>query len=239
MADSKKLVWDKIGERTFETGVDKGVLFPSTTDPENPYAEGVAWSGLAAVNENPSGADATTVYADNIAYLTLRSAEKYASTIEAYMYPDEFAYCNGEKEIVKGVRLGQQNRKMFGLAYRTLVGNDLEGTDYDEKLHIVYGLTVSPSEKAHQTVNESVEANTMSWSAESTPVAVSMEGCKATSSIEISKRNVGAEKYKTITDIIWGTDAIASRLPLPDEVIGLLTDKQPASGGSGTDTQGD
>lgn len=231
MADSKKLVWDKIGERTFETGVDRGVLFKATTDPENPYAEGVAWSGLSAVNESPSGGDATTVYADNIAYLTMRAAEKYASTIEAYTYPDEFAECNGEKEVVKGVRLGQQTRTSFALSYRTLVGNDLQGTDYNEKLHIVYGLSVSPSEKSHQTVNENVEANAMSWSAESTPVAVNYENCKATSSIEIDKKNVGAEKYKTITDIIWGTDTTASRLPMPDEIISLLTDSgDPGSG---------
>lgn len=221
MADSKRLVWDKIGEKLFETGVNHGVLFPSTTDPENPYAAGVAWNGLSAVNESPSGGDATTVYADNIAYLTMRAAEKYAATIEAYTYPDEFAECNGEREPVKGVRVGQQNRKSFAFSYETLVGNDLESTDYGTKLHIVYGLSVSPSEKSHGTVNESPEASTMSWSAESTPVPVT--GYKATSSIEISSKDVGEEKYKTITDIIWGTDDTESRIPMPDEIIQLLT----------------
>lgn len=215
-----RLKWDEIGKKTYETGVSNVVLFPSTTDAKHPYANGVAWSGCTAVNENPSGGESTDLYADNIVYLTMRSAEKYGATIEAYTYPDEFAECNGEKEIATGMVIKQQTRKPFGLAYTTILGNDLQGEDYGKILHIVYGCSVSPSEKSHQTVNENPEASTMSWTVSSTPVPVT--GYKNTSVVEVNSVNVGAEKFKAVEDIIFGTAETESRIPMPDELKELL-----------------
>lgn len=166
----KKLVWDKTGERLYETGVSQGVLYPIQTG--GVYNSGTAWNGLSTVTESPSGAEPTAIYADNIKYLNLMSAEEFGGTIEAYMAPDEFAECDGSKEIAPGVFAGQQNRKMFGLSYKTLLGNDVDSNDYGYKLHLVYGCLASPSEKGYSTVNDSPEAITLSWEFSTTPVEI-------------------------------------------------------------------
>jgi hypothetical protein len=163
-----KLVWDKSGERHFETGVNQGVLYPQ--DVAGAYPKGVAWNGLTAVTESPSGAEATAVYADNTKYLNLISAEDFGATIEAYTYPDEFGACDGSAELTAGVKAGQQGRKAFGLCYRTAIGNDIEGNDHGYKLHMIYGAMAAPSEKAYQTINDSPEAITFSWEVSTTPV---------------------------------------------------------------------
>ncbi|MDO4292065.1 MAG: hypothetical protein Q4C65_02430 [Eubacteriales bacterium] len=227
-----KLTWDNTGERTYETGVSNGVLYP--IQPDGTYNKGVAWNGLSSVTESPSGAEATPVYADNIKYLNLISAEDYAATIEAYTYPDEFAECDGSAEIAPGVYAGQQNRKMFGFCYRTIYGNDVEGEEYGYKLYLIYGAKAAPSEKAHSTVNDSPEAATFSWELSTTPVAIStvLEGkkLKPTACLMFDSTKVDAAKMAALEEILYGkdpttedgTDGAEPRLPLPDEVIALM-----------------
>lgn len=218
-----RIVWDNVGERFYETGVDHGVLY---VQQEGAYPSGVAWNGLTAVTESPSGAEANPQYADNIKYLNLISAEEFGATIEAFTYPDEFAACDGSVEPVGGVILGQQPRKAFGLAYRTLVGNDTEGQDHGYKLHLVYNAMAAPSEKAYATVNDSPEAITFSWEVTTTPVPVTNH--KPTASITIDSRTADETKLKALEDILYGSEgATGPRLPLPDEIITLLT-TQPA-----------
>lgn len=213
-----KLEWDVVGEKQFETGVDKTVLFPQNAD--GSYASGVAWSGITAINESPSGGEATKLYADNTQYLNLYSTEELGLTVEAYMSPEEFDECDGTKSIVKGVKARQQNRKGFGLAYRTLLGNDTAGTDFGYVIHLVYGCKASPSEKSHSTVNDSPEASALSWTLTTTPVVI--EGLKPSSAIEINSTEVDADKLAAFESILYGTDSTEARLPLPNEVATLL-----------------
>lgn len=206
-----KLLWDQTGEKIYETGVDHGILFPTlvTTPNSDNYAEnGTAWNGLTAVNESPSGAEAEKIYADNIVYLTLTSAEEYSATIEAYTYPDEFADCNGETQAVTGVTFGQQSRKTFGFAFRTIKGNDIDGDSYGYEIHLLYGLKASPSSKDHSTVNDSPEAVQMSWEVSSTPVAFTTNTeFKPVSTIVIDSTKVDAVKYAQFEDKLNGVDA--------------------------------
>lgn len=213
-----RLVWDRSGERLYETGVKKGVLYPVGT--EGTYPKGVAWNGLTTVTESPSGAEATALYADDIKYLNLISAEEFGATIEAYTYPDEFAECDGSAEIATGVMAGQQGRKMFGLCYRTAYGNDTDGSDHAYKLHLIYGAQASPSEKGYSTINDSPEAITFSWEVKTTPVSV--EGFKPTSCLTIISSKVDAAKLKSLEDILYGSADAEARLPLPDEIVTLL-----------------
>lgn len=212
-----KLVWDQVGERLYETGTKKGVLYPFES---NAYAKGVAWNGLTAVTESPSGAEATAIYADDIKYLNLRSAEEFGATIEAYTYPDEFAECDGSAYIAPGIKIGQQKRKMFGFSYTTTLGNDTEGDEHGYKIHLVYGATASPSEKSYQTINDSPEAITFSWEVATTPVEV--KGFKPTATLEIDSTKVDADKLTALEDILYGTENAEPRLPLPDEVVALV-----------------
>lgn len=211
-----KLVWDKTGERKYETGVSKGVLYKQSN---GTYPKGVAWNGLTAVNESPSGAEATPLYADNIKYLNLMSAEEFGATIEAYMYPDEFAECNGEKDLVDGVSIGQQKRTPFGLSYQTKIGSDTDN-DLGYKIHLIYGALAAPSEKAYATVNDSPEAITFSWEVSTTPVEVS--GAKPTASLTIDSTKVTPEKLAAFEKILYGDADTEARLPLPDEVATLF-----------------
>ena len=212
-----KLVWDKAGERYYETGVNKGVLYPLSA---GAYNKGVAWNGLTAVTESPSGAEPTPLYADNIKYLNLMSTEEYGATVEAYTYPDEFAECDGSAAIATGVYIGQQPRKTFGLCYRTLLGNDTESNDYGYKLHLIYNALAAPSEKAYATVNDSPEAITFSWELSTTPVSVT--GHKPTACITIDSTKVDASKLAAFEAVIYGSESEEPRLPLPDEVMELL-----------------
>lgn len=224
MPETKKLVWDQVGEHTYETGTDHGVLY--VVDEEGKYSHGVAWNGLISVTESPSGAEPTAMYADNIKYLNIRSAEDFGCTIEAYTYPEEFEQCDGSAEVAKGVVIGQQGRKAFGFAYRSLMGNDTQGTDYGYKLHLIYGATASPSERGYQTVNDSPEAITFSWEVTTTPVQV--EGYKPTSIILIDSTKVDKEKLKKLEDDLYGTDAdddgITAHLPSPEEVMKIFAE---------------
>ena len=197
-----KIVWDQTGERLYETGVDHGVLYLQQTG--GVYSKGVAWNGLTTVTESPSGAEATALYADNIKYLNLMSTEEFGATIEAYMYPDEFAQCDGSAEIADGVMIGQQTRRTFGLCYRTQLGNDVDGTNYGYKLHLIYGATASPSEKAYATVNDSPEAISFSWEVTTTPVNVT--GAKPTASITIDSTKADPTKLAAFEEILYGTD---------------------------------
>lgn len=215
-----KLVWDKTGNRYYETGVKNGVLYIPT---EGVYSKGVAWNGLTAVTESPSGAEATALYADDMKYLSLYSAEEFGATIEAYTYPDEFAQCDGSAELTKGVSIGQQARKTFGLCYRTTIGNDTDGNDYGYKLHMIYGCMASPSEKAYATINDSPEAITFSWEVTTTPVSVA--GFKPTASITIDSTKADPTKLAALEDILYGKDGepgSEARLPLPDEIKTLM-----------------
>ena len=218
---SKKLVWDQIGEKLYETGVKNGVLYPQ--DSSGTYPKGVAWNGLTAVTEKPSGAEKTSLYADDIKYLNLMSAEEFGATIEAYTFPPEFGACDGSAEIAAGVTIGQQKRTAFGLCYRTTVGNDTDGNDYGYKLHIIYGAMASPSEKAYATINDSPEAITFSWEVTTTPVSVS--GFKPTANLTIDSTKVDAQKLAALEAILYGSDTETSkepRLPLPDEIATLM-----------------
>lgn len=214
-----RLVWDAVGERLYETGVKNGVLYPR--DSSGSYPTGVAWNGLTAVTESPSGAEANPFYADDDKYLTLMSKEEFGATIEAYTYPDEFAACDGSAELLAGVSIGQQPRSTFGMSYRTVLGNDVDNENYGYKLHLIYGALASPSEKQYSTINESPEAITMSWEVSTTPVAVT--GFKPTASLTIDSTKVDETKLAAFEDIIYGTEALDARLPLPDEVLTLLT----------------
>ena len=212
-----KLVWDQTGERFYETGVKQGVLYPQEA---GAYPKGVAWNGLTAVTESPSGAEATALYADDIKYLNLYSAEEFGGTIEAYTYPDEFAVCNGEAELVAGVKIGQQARKAFGMCYRTALGNDTDGVEHGYKLHLVYGAMAAPSEKGYATINDSPEAITFSWEFSTTPVAV--EGFSPTATIVIDSTKVDAAKLTALEAVLYGSESEEARLPLPDEVATLM-----------------
>jgi len=214
------LVWDQIGEKTYETGVSKGVLYP--VDSTGAYSTGVAWNGLNSVTESPSGAEETKIFADNQKYLSLFSAEDFGATVEAYTYPDEFAVCDGTAEITDGAFIGQQTRKTFGLCYRTEFGNDLLGNDYGYKLHIIYGCKASPSEKAYSTINDSPEAITFSWTITTTPVPV--DGFNGTASLIIDSTKVTTKDNLTkLEEILYGKGSTAPRLPLPAEIVSILT----------------
>lgn len=226
-----KIVWDKTGERLYETGTRHGVLYPYGKDT---YDKGVAWNGLTAVTDSPSGAEANPIYADDIKYLNLMSAEEYGCTIEAYTYPDEFAECDGSRSIAPGVKIGQQKRKMFGFSYRTALGNDVDGDDYGYKIHLIYGCLASPSEKNYQTINDSPEAVNFSWEVSTTPVEV--PGFKPTATLEIDSTKCDAAKLAAFEDILYGTENTEPRLPLPDEVVRLLGTG--STQGTGEQTQG-
>ena len=212
-----KLVWDETGKRFYETGVNKGVLYPQAAG--GTYPKGVAWNGLTAVTESPSGAEATPLYADNIKYLNLMSAEEFGATIEAYTYPDEFAACNGEAELGAGITIGQQKRSAFGMAYQTKVGNDID-SEAGYKIHLIYGALAAPSEKAYATVNDSPEAITFSWELTTTPVEV--EGFKPTATVVIDSTKVDAEKLAALEAILYGGESEEARLPLPNEILELI-----------------
>lgn len=222
MALTQRLVWDETGKRFYETGVKMGVLYVQETS--GTYGAGVAWNGLTAVTESPSGAEANPMYADDIKYLNLFSAEEFGATIEAYTYPEEFEQCDGSASLLAGVTIGQQERKQFGFCYRTSLGNDTEGNDHGYKLHIVYGCKASPSEKAYATVNDSPEAITFSWEVTTTPVNVT--GAKPTATITIDSTKVDQGKLTALENILYGSSTAAARLPLPDEIKTLMTPEE-------------
>ena len=215
---TQRLTWDDAGKRLYETGVKQGVLYPQ--DDNGAYPKGVAWNGLTAVTESPEGAEPTPLYADDIKYLNLLSTEEFKATVEAYTYPDEFAECDGSGSLVEGVTIGQQDRKTFGLSYRTSLGNDVKGNEYGYKLHIVYGCLAAPSEKAYATVNDSPEAITFSWEVSTTPVNVT--GFKPTASLVLDSVKLCAAKMKAIEDVLYGSSAAEARLPLPDEIKSII-----------------
>ena len=214
-----KIVWDQTGERLYETGVKQGVLY--VQDSGGTYPKGVAWNGLTAVTESPSGAEATPLYADDIKYLNLISTEELGGTIEAYTYPDEFAECDGSASIATGVYIGQQSRKTFGMCYTTTVGNDVDSNAHGYKLHLIYGALASPSEKAYSTINDSPEAITFSWEFSTTPVNVT--GFKPTANIVIDSTKATPEKLAALEKILYGDTEIEPRLPLPDEVAQVMS----------------
>ena len=214
-----KIVWDEVGERFYETGVKNGVLYPQ--DSTGAYPKGVAWNGLTAVNENPSGADANDIYADDDLYLTLRGKEIFGATIEAYTYPDEFGACDGSAELAQGITIGQQARKAFGLSYRTAIGNDVDGVDHGYKLHLIYGATASPSSKNYQTINDNPEAMTLSWEIKTTPINVT--GHKPTACLTIDSTKVAEGVMKKIEDKLYGTESGEATLRTPDEILALVT----------------
>ena len=218
MGEFSPLVWDQTGEKFYETGVKNGVLYVQHTD--GTYPKGVAWNGLTAVTESPSGAEKTPLYADDTKYLNLMSAEEFGATIEAYTYPDEFAQCDGSAEIAEGVTIGQQARKTFGMAYKTTLGNDVSNNNYGYKLHIIYGALASPSEKGYSTINDSPEAITFSWEVTTTPVNVT--GKKPTASLVIDSTKANPEKLTALEKILFGSTEAAARLPLPDEIATLM-----------------
>lgn len=220
-----KLVWDESGKRIYETGVQKGVLY--VQDEGGLYPKGVAWNGLTAVTESPSGAEATPLYADDIKYLELRSAEEFGATIEAYTYPEEFEVCDGSASLAKGVSIGQQDRKAFGLCYRTVVGNDVQGNSHGYKLHLIYGAVASPSEKAYATVNDSPEAVTFSWEITTTPVEI--EGFKPTASITIDSTKVDPGKLAELEKKLYGDTSTEAQLPLPSEVKTIFAEPSSSS----------
>lgn len=219
---AKTLKWDEAGERLYETGVSHGVLYPMTEG--GVYGPGVAWNGLTGVTASPSGAEPTALYANDIKYLELRSAEEFGMTITAYTYPDEFAECDGSATIAKGVHIGQQNRKGFGFSYQVIVGNDTKENDYGKKIYLVYGCKASPSERDHTTVNDSPEAVEMSWEVSTTPVEVG-NGHKPTSSIEIDCTVLKPETVKAVEDMLYG-DTADPKLPTPAELITLINSKE-------------
>lgn len=217
MPTAAALTWDAVGEHLYETGVDQVALYVMNG---NTYGDGVAWNGVTAITESPSGAEANDIYADNIKYLSLRSAENFGATIEAYSSPDEFDQCDGMATPATGVTIRQQTRKPFGLAYRTLVGNDTQSNDHGYQIHLIYNATAAPSEKAYQTVNESPEAITLSWELSTTPIAIADHPeLKPTAHITIDSTKVDDTKLKTFLAIIYGSEQANARLPLPKEVI--------------------
>lgn len=228
-----KLIWDKTGEKMYETGVKQGVLYP--VGEGGTYPKGYAWNGLTAVTESPSGAEATALYADDIKYLNLYSAEEFGATVECYTYPDEFGKCNGEAELAQGVSIGQQSRKSFGMSYKTTLGNDIDGDKHGYKLHIIYGAMASPSEKGYSTINDSPEAITFSYELTTTPVSVS-GGFKPTASLVIDSTKINAEKLAKLEEILYGkdptteggSDGVDPRLPLPDEIATIVGTVQTA-----------
>ena len=212
-----KIVWDKTGERTYETGVKNGVLYPQEN---GAYPLGVAWNGLTAVTESPSGAEATPLYADDIKYLELFSTEEFGATIECYTYPEEFEACDGSAEIATGVVIGQQNRTSFGLCYRTTLGNDVKGNEHGYKLHLIYGCKAAPSEKAYSTINDSPEAITFSYEITTTPVAVT--GHKPTASLVIDSTKIEPSKLAQIEAKLYGDASNEASLPTPDEILEIV-----------------
>lgn len=214
------LEWDQTGERYYETGVDHGVLY--VTDENGNYPAGVSWNGLTTVTESPSGAEANPQYADNIKYLNLVSAEEFGATIEAFTYPPEFAQCDGSASPVVGLTVGQQGRKTFGLSYRTKLGNDVDGQDHGYKIHLIYGALAAPSEKAYASVNDSPEAITFSWDVTTTPISAG-EDLKPTASLTVDSTKVAAAQLQALEDALYGNGTTAARLPLPAEVVTLLT----------------
>lgn len=221
---SGKIVWDAIGERFYETGTKNGVLYPMVN---NAYPKGVAWNGLTAVTASPEGAEATDLYADDIKYLTLRGAENFKATIEAYTYPDEFAECDGSAVVAPGVKIGQQPRKAFGFSWVTTKGNDTDLDSHGYIIHLVWGASAAPSEKAYQTINDSPEAITFSWEIDTIPVEVT--GHKATAYMQIDSTLADPDKLEALKDILYGknasqgSEATDARLPLPNEIISLMT----------------
>ena len=221
-----RIIWDNVGERFYETGISQGVLYPIQAD--GTYSLGVAWNGLTTVSETPSGAEATPLYADNIKYMNLIAVEEFGASIEAYTYPDEFAQCDGSAEIAPGVMVGQQSRKTFGLSYKTIVVNDTDGPEYGYKIHCIYGALAAPSEKSYATINDSPEAISFSWEVTTTPVPVN--GFKPTACITIDSAKVkDADKMKALEDILYGDDTTEARLPLPEEIMSIMS----ASGAEG------
>jgi hypothetical protein len=220
-----KLVWDAVGQRQFETGTSKGILFPINN--LGTYDEGKAWNGLSSVKQSPDGADESPIYANNKKYLSLTSAENFKGSIEAYTYPDEFMECDGSKEVIPGVYLGQQERKSFGLVYSTIIGNDTEGMSFGEKIHVIYGAKVAPSERAYETVNEDPNALLFSWEFSTVPQEVTREGFKPTAYVAIDTTKLAPEKITEIKAILYGDEATESRLPDIDELMELV-DPAPA-----------
>lgn len=218
-----KLVWDQVGQKIYETGTDHAVLFPMTAS--GTYGTGVAWNGITAFTESPSGAEKTDLWADNIKYVSLRSAEDYGATIEAYTYPDEFKPCIGEDEVATGVNFGQQARKAFGFVCRTNVGNDIDMENHGYKIHICYGCTASPSERSYQTINDSPEAITFSWEIATTPVPITDPAhstMKPVSSIIIDSTKIDSAKLTILNDRLFGSEKADASLPTPDEIIGIV-----------------
>lgn len=215
-----KLVWDALGERYYETGVSKGVLY--VVDDAGAYGDGVSWSGLTNVTQTPSGAEATALYADNIKYLNLMSEEDFSAKIEAYYYPDEFEECDGSKELVPGVSAGQQPRKSFGFSYQTIIGNDTKRNAYGYKIHLIYGCTAKPSERSNATVNESPEAVTLSWELSTVAAEIAMDGFKPSAKITIDSTKVAPAKLKELEDLLYGTAGSEASLPTPDAVAALI-----------------
>lgn len=210
-----RLVWDATGARLYETGVKMGVLYPISSS--GTYDKGVSWNGLTAVTEKPSGAEATDLYADDTKYLSLLSTETFGATIEAYTYPDDFGECDGTAEVAKGITIGQQARKVFGLCYRTAVGNDVDGNDHGYKLHLIWGAKATPSEKAYSSINDSPEAITFSWEINTTPITV--DGHKPTASMIIDSTKVDKQKLASFENILYGSESSEAKLPTPAEVI--------------------
>lgn len=228
MPDNFKLQWDQLGDKLYETGTDRGVFYPLVN---NAYGNGVAWNGLTAVTDSPSGAESNPLYADNIKYVDLRSAEEYGYTIEAYMYPDEFANCDGTAELGTGIRVGQQNRTPFGFTWRTKIGNDTDGQDHGYKIHLAYNGIASPSEKAYQTVNDSPEAITFSWEVTCTPVSVT--GHKPSANIVIDTTKAPAAFITALEAMLYGSGTTEAKLPTPNEVIELAQQHGAVSGATG------
>lgn len=212
------LTWDQVGERLFETGVDHGVLY--IPDAQGDYSLGVPWNGLVTVTESPSGAGANPQYADNIKYLNLIAAEEFGGTIDAFTYPEEFAQCDGTELPSSGVSVGQQSRKIFGLSFRSRVGNDIDGTDHGYKLHMIYGAQAAPSDRAYGTINDQPAAISFSWTITTNPVPVT--DLKPTAVVTVDSTKVDSTKLKELEDILYGTGGVEARLPLPDEVISLF-----------------
>lgn len=222
---SNKLVWDQTGQKTYNTGVQKTVLYPQSS--EGTYPKGVAWNGVTGINEAPSGAEPTAIYADDIKYLSLMSAEDFSATITAYSTPEEFDECDGSAEIADGVTIGQQDRRPFGLCYRTTIGNDVKQSKYGYKLHFIYGALAKPSSRDNKTINESPEAIELSYEMSTTPVSVS--GMKPTATLVVDSTKADPEKLQKLEDIIYGTETEVARLPLPDEIALIMKGEASAS----------